>query len=324
MTQEVNLFISFAAGLLSFLSPCVLPLVPVYISLVGGLTLQDIRADHYKKSQLVLRALMFVGGFTVVFILMGVFIWGAFRLASPITMVLNVIAGSVIILLGLNIMFDFLSFLNREKRFTATRKPVTLLGVFAAGLALGAGWSPCVGPLLGGIIALTATNTSAVGIFNLAAYSLGMGIPFIILALAFIPASAFLDRIKRHLNALRIGSGVFLVAVGVLILLGQFLSLNIFFLKAGMALDQAQAESPVLVRVILGGVYLVLAVLPLAFWSFKKMSSEGDGKKKAPVARLVFAGVLVVLAALELTGILQSARLLSLWFTAGELSPLGG
>jgi cytochrome c-type biogenesis protein len=324
MTQEINLLISLTAGLLSFLSPCVLPLVPVYISLVGGMTLQDIRNDHYKKSQLVLRALVFVAGFTVVFILMGVFIWGAFRLASGLTTLLNVIAGVVIILLGLNIVFDFLSFLNRERRFTARHKPMTLIGVFAAGMALGAGWSPCVGPLLGGIIALTASAASVAGILNLAAYSLGLGVPFILLALAFIPVSAFLDRIKKHLSTVRIASGVFLIAVGVLILLGQFLSLNVFFQRAGLSLGQASAQSPIAFRILFGAAYLILAALPLAFWLLKKPSPESTGRKKIPVVRLAWAGVMASLGILELTGVLQSALLLSLWFSAGEISLFNG
>src|SRR4030042_869994 len=252
MTQDLNLLISFTAGLLSFLSPCVLPLVPVYISLIGGLTLQDIKNERYKKTQLVFRALLFVAGFTLVFILMGVFIWGAFQLASGLTTVLNVAAGIIVILLGLNIIFDFLSFLKRERRFTAQRKPATLVGVFAAGLALGAGWSPCVGPLLGSIIALTASGSSALGIIHLGAYSLGLGVPFILLSLAFIPVSGFLDKIKKHLNALRIASGIFLILIGVVILLGQFLSLNIFFLRTGLSLGNAYAESPAIFRLAFG------------------------------------------------------------------------
>jgi cytochrome c-type biogenesis protein len=321
MNQEINLVISFAAGLLSFLSPCVLPLVPVYISLIGGLTLADIRNSQYRKSSLVARALVFVAGFTIVFVLMGVFIWGAFRLASGLTTALNVIAGVVIILLGLNVIFDFLSFLNREKRFI-TGKPISLIGVFLAGLALGAGWSPCIGPLLGSIIALTATEASAAGILNLAAYSLGLGVPFILLALAFIPVSAVLDRIKRHLNTLRISGGVLLVVIGILILLGQFVSLNIFFMKAAFALEEAYAGQPLLFRIGFVILYLVLGALPLGRWLCKRPRAQAGGKGAIPIAQLVWAGILLVPAVLEAADILRTALLLAAWLGTGELSTI--
>jgi cytochrome c-type biogenesis protein len=320
--QNINLLISFAAGLLSFLTPCVLPLVPAYLSLIGGLTFQDIRHGRYKKTGLVARALVFIAGFTVVFVLMGIFLWGAFHLAGPLTEALNIVAGAVVILLGLNVLFDFASFLKREKRFSPVSKPATLVGVFAAGLALAAGWSPCIGPLLGGIIALSASGSTLWGAANLLVYSLGLGLPFIVLALAFLPVSAYLEKIKRHFNALRIASGVLLILIGVLILFGQFTGINAALYQTGSALERAYRANPWPLRIAFSVFYLVLGVLPIGWWLIRRRKLEPGAPPYVPIVRLVWLTLFATLAALETIGIIQSALLLSAWFSAGEISPL--
>ncbi len=318
--QNINLFISFGAGLLSFLTPCVLPLVPAYISLIGGLTFQDIKNARYKKSSLVARSLVFVAGFTVVFVLMGVFLWGAFHLAGSLTSVLNIVAGSVVILLGLNVIFDFLSFLNREKRVSPAAKPATALGVFVAGLAMGAGWSPCIGPLLGGIIALSASGDTFWGVANLASYSLGLGLPFVALALAFVPVSARLDKIKKHFNALRIASGVLLILIGLLILLGQFTGLNIATFQVGSFLENAHLTDPWAPRAVFAACYFALGALPLVFWLVGLRKREAGQKIPVPAVRIVWLSLFTALTILELSGILQSALFFASWLSTGEIS----
>jgi cytochrome c-type biogenesis protein len=324
MSQDlnINLLVSFAAGLFSFLTPCVLPLVPAYVSLIGGLTFQDIQNANYSKSSLVARSLLFILGFTVVFVLEGLFLWGAFHLAGPLTTALTVAAGCIIMLLGLDILFDFLSFLRRERRFSLARKPVTSLGVFAAGLAMGAGWSPCIGPLLGGIIALAASGTSLWGIANLAAYSLGLGLPFIALALAFVPISAYLEKAKKHFKILRIASGILLIFIGLLILLGQLTGISAAAARAGFYLEEAYRLQPWAWHIGFGIFYFSLGAFPLVLWLVQRLVRKDHLSVRFPFIRIVFLIIMTTLAILELTGVLPTALLLSTWFSAGELSPL--
>jgi cytochrome c-type biogenesis protein len=222
---DVSLLAAFVGGFLSFISPCVLPLIPGYVSFVSGMSLEELRGGAIVTRWQVLPAsLAFVAGFSLVFIALGASasVIGEFLMQRlPL---LGKIAGILIIIFGLHTMGVFrLRFLETEKRVHAAAKPAGLVGAFLVGLAFAFGWTPCIGPILGGILAIAASkDTVGDGMRLLAIYSAGLGIPFLLTSLAvnrFFTASA---RVRRHYHAIEVASGVLLVAIGALIFTDRF------------------------------------------------------------------------------------------------------
>ncbi len=212
---------AFGAGVLSFLSPCVLPLVPSYIAFLTGMTIEDIAG---RRRFAVLHALCFVLGFTLIFLALGA---GASALGSAFKYYKPMIArvgGVLIILFGLWTLGVLrLDFLQREQRVQLDRKPVGFLGSVLVGMAFAAGWVPCLGPILGTILGLAATQADfSRGMLLLAAYSAGLAVPFLAAAFALEGFLAWFQRFRRHLNTVKIVSGVMLVLVGVLMASGEF------------------------------------------------------------------------------------------------------
>lgn len=229
--EPVSLIAAFAAGLLSFVSPCVLPLVPGYISFISGVTLEDMRAKPAgagapaaatvaSRRQVLTASVAFVIGFSLVFVSLGASASALGRLLLPRLALLGRIAGTVIILFGLHTMGILrIAWLYSEKRVQARKKPAGILGAGLVGVAFAFGWTPCIGPILAGILAIAAAQeTVAQGIRLLVVYSLGLGIPFLITALAINQFFAALGRIRRHYRAIEVTSGALLVVIGVLIL----------------------------------------------------------------------------------------------------------
>ena len=228
---SVTLFAAFLAGVLSFISPCVLPLIPGYLSFVSGVTLEEMRGvgalaapARGARRKAVISSIAFVLGFSLVFISLGASATavGAYLMAR-LTM-LGKIAGVIIIVFGLHMMGVFrIGWLYSEQRVQTARKPAGFFGAMVVGIAFAFGWTPCIGPILAAILAVAAAQESVgQGVKLLAAYSLGLGIPFIATSLAinrFFAASA---RIRRHYHAIEVVSGVLLVAVGVLIFTNRF------------------------------------------------------------------------------------------------------
>jgi cytochrome c-type biogenesis protein len=223
--SEVSPFIAFAAGLLSFLSPCVLPLIPSYLFFIGGTA----QGDGAGKLRIFARTGFFVAGFSAVFIVLSI-------LVSTVLLFFNskyfdIAAGTIVIVLGFNIIFDFLKFLNYEKR-PALKKPASLIGAFVAGAAFGAGWTPCVGPILGSILLLAGRSGSLpFAAFCLVLYSAGFGIPFLAAAFffdRFLSGAAFF---KKHLRVIQIASGILLIATGILMVSGRFSALGALLAK---------------------------------------------------------------------------------------------
>jgi cytochrome c-type biogenesis protein len=226
MTEELSLLLVFSAGLLSFLSPCVLPLIPSYLSILGGIGL-----DSGFRPRLVLSAAAFVLGFSAVFIVMGILVSATFFLMGGILIYINRAAGIIVIILGLNVIFDFLSFLNYEKRPFLNSKHWPRLraipAAFAAGAAFGAGWTPCVGPILTSILLMAAQGgKTGTSVFYLAVYSAGLAIPFILTALFFDSFLKHASRLRKHLPLIRRVSGMVLVIIGISILTGRYTALN--------------------------------------------------------------------------------------------------
>ncbi len=223
MNEQIGILIAVTAGLLSFLSPCVLPLVPSYLSFVTGMTLEDLQEGADRRNVMVHSAL-FVSGFTTIFVLLGasasflgVFF---FRYEDLIAR----IGGVVIIVLGLHLMGVFrLLPLMRERRVELASKPVGHIGTFAVGAAFGAGWTPCIGPVLAAILTMAGTSdTIWSGMGLLLAYSAGLAIPFMLAALALDKFLHSFKKIRKYIPILEKGSGLLLILLGLLLVTGSF------------------------------------------------------------------------------------------------------
>jgi cytochrome c-type biogenesis protein len=228
LNQNVTLLAAFAAGFLSFVSPCVLPLIPGYISFISGASMEEMRgggdvAPSTTRLQIFLTSLAFVIGFSIVFVALGASATAIGKFMFARLPLLSKIAGGVLIVFGLHTMGAFrLAFLETEKRVHAQRKPAGPLGAMLVGVAFAFGWTPCIGPILGGILAIAGSKNSVwEGVTLLAVYSLGLGIPFLITSLAINQFFAAVKRIRRYYHAIEVASGALLVAIGVLIITGQ-------------------------------------------------------------------------------------------------------
>jgi cytochrome c-type biogenesis protein len=233
MTADVSIAAALFAGVLSFLSPCVLPLVPPYLVYLAGASIErlaDNEPEPMVRGDAVLAAVLFVAGFSTVFVAFGASASAVGALVQAWSAQLSIVAGIAIILMGLHFLgltrFAVLMF---EKRAPMSR-PVGLWGAYAMGLAFAFGWTPCIGPILAAILAVAASKeTVAKGALLLAVYSAGLGIPFVVAALAIEPVTAFLARFKRHMEVIEKAMGGLLVLTGVAFL-GGFISQASFYL----------------------------------------------------------------------------------------------
>ncbi|MDR0584494.1 MAG: redoxin domain-containing protein [Treponema sp.] len=227
-TENISILLAFGAGLLSFLSPCVLPLIPSYLCIIGGVPLSaSSEKGGTLKPRLVAGTVSFILGFSVVFIVLSVLLAATFSLMGGISRYINWISGAVVIVLGLNIIFDFISFLNYEKRFHFTGRLRGIIGAFPAGMAFGAGWTPCVGPALGSILLLAAQSGGIPkAVLYLGFYSAGLGLPFLLASIFFNVFLKTSMKLRAHLPMIRRISGALLIAIGVLIITGRYQALN--------------------------------------------------------------------------------------------------
>jgi cytochrome c-type biogenesis protein len=223
MAIEVTWPAAAAAGVLSFLSPCVLPLVPPYLTFIAGTTIEELAegGETRARRDTLLAALLFVAGFSTVFVTLGATASVFGQIVRAHIELLSVIAGLAIIAMGLHFLGLFrLAFLYREKRFSV-EKPIGLWGAYLMGLAFAFGWTPCIGPILAAILALAGTeDTVARGAGLLAVYSAGLGIPFILAALAMAPFLRFMQRFRAHFGKVERVVGVLLVVTGIVFMTG--------------------------------------------------------------------------------------------------------
>ena len=221
---DIGFVASFGAGLVSFLSPCILPLVPSYLCFLAGASLSDLTAVKPAglTGRVLARALAFVLGFTCVFVALGASASTIGRLVSEHLTLLSRVAGIVIIVLGLHMAGLFrISMLMREARFQSTGRPAGAAGAFVVGLAFGFGWTPCVGPILASILLLAGSDTTVGrGAALLAAYAAGIGVPFIAAALFTRTFLALAARFRAHLSVVEKAMGLVLVGTGVLVFAG--------------------------------------------------------------------------------------------------------
>lgn len=340
-TAGLNHGLAFIAGILSFLSPCVLPLIPSYLALVGGMSIQELKENRAHRLRTFINTLFFVIGFSVVFITLGILLATTFGLMGGIIQVIYIIAGIIVIGLGVNFIFDFWQLLNIERRFHLAEKPRGKAGSLLFGMAFGAGWSPCIGPILGSILILSGTSGNFVrGLTMLTVYSLGLGLPFLVAGIFFSLAFRQIERIKPHLRAIRITSGLFLVAIGLLIVLGRLEKLNSVLSYAAFRLKEWEQVRPVLLQRVFGaGLFLIaLLLLVLYFMRMKKnrvsqlrmqLRTQQRTQQRprpqrdayldliqtiAPV-RIFFIAIFLLLAILSFSGVINFTGLLSSWFS---------
>ncbi len=220
--ESVTFPAAFIAGLLSFFSPCILPLIPAYFTFITGLSLDELTHSDLKntRKQIVLSTLSYVLGFTVVFIIMGASATFFGSLLQENKGILRIAGGVIILLLGLHLTGLLrLKFLDFDKRLHVEKKPVHIFGTFLVGMAFGAGWSPCVGPLLGSIL-IVAGNQETVnqGILLLATYSLGLAIPFLIISFSISSMLSILNKTKWVLRYVNVAAGIVLIFAGGLLI----------------------------------------------------------------------------------------------------------
>jgi cytochrome c-type biogenesis protein len=213
---------AFVAGLLSFLSPCVLPLIPSYITYITGLSFADLQAEHPShkvRQQTVLHSLLFIAGFTCVFVLLGASATYVGGFLQQHMTAIRKVGGVLIIIFGIHVSgFVPIGFLLGERRLNIQRKPAGFLGSFLVGIAFAAGWTPCIGPILASILMVAATEETVYhGVMLLLMYSLGLAIPFFVSSLALHQFLVIFNRFKKFIRVFEVVTGVFLAVVGVLI-----------------------------------------------------------------------------------------------------------
>ena len=221
-TANITFVSAFVAGLLSFLSPCVLPLIPSYITYITGISFADLQAEHpaHKvRQQTLFHSLLFIAGFTFVFVLLGAsatFIGGFLQEHMKL---IRKIGGVLIIIFGIHVTGVFpIGMLLGEKRISIHRKPAGYLGSFLVGIAFAAGWTPCIGPILATILMVAATEETVYhGVALLFCYSMGLAIPFFLSSLALHQFLFLFNRLKKFIRIFEIITGVFLIIVGFMI-----------------------------------------------------------------------------------------------------------
>jgi cytochrome c-type biogenesis protein len=230
--SNVGIPTAFVAGLVSFLSPCVLPLVPGYISLISGVGIEELKAQEaavFRK--VMLNSIAFILGFSIVFVTLGALSTEVGQLAAQYKTTLSRVAGVLVIVFGLHLTGILrIKALYADKRLHGVKGGSTPWGAFVIGFAFAFGWTPCVGPILSGILLLAARENSVTkGILLLTVYSLGLAVPFLITALGIERFMKFYTGFRRHMHVIEVASGALLIILGVLLVSGKFTLLSHYF-----------------------------------------------------------------------------------------------
>jgi cytochrome c-type biogenesis protein len=224
--QDISFTLAFFAGILSFLSPCVLPLIPSYVSFITGISFKDLTVGTDRKKirrVTIANAIAFIFGFSTVFIALGVSSSAVGQFLFAYMDIIRIIGGILVIIFGLFISgFLKLDFLMSEKKLHLSGKPAGYIGTYIVGMTFAAGWTPCIGPILGAILVYAGSKGSAMyGFQLLSIYSLGMAIPFFLSALGINIFLAYSPNIARHMRVIMIVSGLLLIVFGVMLLTDQ-------------------------------------------------------------------------------------------------------
>jgi cytochrome c-type biogenesis protein len=216
---------AFLAGLISFLSPCVLPLVPGYVSMISGAGVEELKsAQGQLMRRVMINSTGFILGFSVVFVTLGAISTEIGQLAAQYKHTLSIVAGVVIIIFGIHLTGIFqIKWLLQDARLHSVKGSSTPIGAFIIGFAFAFGWTPCLGPILTLILGFASQeNTLVKGILLLAVYSLGLAVPFLLTSLLMERFLKFYSRFRSHMHALEVASGGLMIALGILLVLGRF------------------------------------------------------------------------------------------------------
>ncbi|MBW6510365.1 MAG: cytochrome c biogenesis protein CcdA [Desulfuromonadales bacterium] len=237
---DITYWIAFTAGVLSFISPCVLPLIPSYLTYITGLSFEQLDDEHPDvkvRLTVILHILFFILGFSLVFILLGAIAGIASgQIQALLREGMNWVArigGFLILLFGVHMtgLFSFRALLS-YKRIQLNKKPAGFFGTFVVGIAFAAGWTPCIGPILASILMVAATSGQvAEGTILLTFYSLGLGLPFLLAGLLFHRFLSTAKRLRHHMRKIEIGTGVMLIAVGIMLMFNLLLPITMFFYR---------------------------------------------------------------------------------------------
>lgn len=306
----LSLGAALAAGLLSFLSPCVLPLIPSFLSFLGAAEgIASGEAPSFRRRMG--RVTAFVSGFSLVFVAAGILLSQAFALFSPVRSWLALGSGILVIILGLNAIFDFIKALGMEKRFHAARAD-SLPTAFLFGMAFAAGWSPCVGPMLASILALAGSSGDIPrALILLLAYSAGLALPFLAFGAALSRLKGFLAFLKRHALAIRIASGALLILIGLAIASGGIARLPALFGRAAWSMEAFSATAAS--RIIFTSIWAAGTLFSglLAFRSMRRSRHKDEGLRPSAIVALVLGLAFLALCALEALGVLNGGWILS-------------
>lgn len=233
---DVNIFVAFTAGLFSFLSPCVLPLIPSYLSFISGVSLEEMRAAQVESGlrwRVALNSLAFILGFSLVFVSLGVSASLLGSLFLGYRNLIRVLGGMFILLVGIYLMGFFkISLLERYFQFDLRNKPAGYLGSVLVGITFAVAWTPCVGPILGAILALAGTSAEIDrGVFLLGTYAAGLALPFFLSAIAVNSFFQFSQVFRRYIQAVHVAGGILLVLVGILLITDYMTLLNIYAIR---------------------------------------------------------------------------------------------
>lgn len=231
--ENVSVLVAFTAGLISFLSPCILPMIPSYLAFITGISLEELSQDQNLKKvrkSVITNSLFFILGFSILFIAMGASATVIGKFLAKNIRWFEIIGGSLVVILGLHFAGLFkLKFLEREKKIHLDKKPLGIIGTVLVGMAFGAGWTPCVGPILGSILTMAAaTQNVAKGIILLISYSIGLGIPFLLTGLLIHKFFEYFKTIRKYFRVITLVGGILLVIIGLLLISGYFTTISSF------------------------------------------------------------------------------------------------
>lgn len=241
-STNISIFIAFIAGVFSFVSPCVLPIIPSYITYITGLSFEDFDKEQNKalvRKITVIHSLIFILGFTAVFVALGASATAIGNVFSKYKDVIRLVGGIIVILFGIHITgLINLKFLESEKKVYIKNKPTGYFGTLLVGITFGAGWTPCIGPILGSILYL-AMNMKTVysGIVLLTSYSLGLGVPFFLSSLAINSFLVYFKRFRKYVKIITIASGIFLIIIGGLLVTNRFVGVSNYFQRLMPAIN---------------------------------------------------------------------------------------
>lgn len=316
--SQPGVFSAVLAGLLSFLSPCVLPLVPAYISFISGASVAE-PSSRKSRSAIFLRSLAFSAGFTAAFTILGIVFSGSamFVGRAGASRYIDIASGIIVVLLGLNTLFDFIKFLGADTRligkFTG-KKATGPFGAFLLGLAFAAGWSPCIGPLLASILLFASREGNlARSVILLIAYSLGFAVPFLASGLFFDRLKPVIAFFRKHANGVRIVSGIVLILFGITMAAGNLNAISSLAARIGYGIEDFAAAKPGATHAIGIAVYLLiaLAVLSPLFAGRKKPRT----RSRLSTIRISILALVAGLSVAELLGALSLVSGAAKWLT---------